>query len=85
VRCHGTPADLSMPLVIGCYCLLNVAYFAALPLADIAGSSTVGLAFGSHVAGRMGAGAVALCVAVSAFGALNASMIGGVWMPRCIR
>lgn len=63
----------AMPVVIVAYMLANVAYFFVLPLATIEKSNTVAVQFGSQVFGPIGALILALTVAASCFGALNAS------------
>ena len=63
----------AMPLVILSYILANMAYFFVLPLATIDKSNTVAVQFGSQVLGPSGALILALTVAASCFGALNAS------------
>src|SRR2546421_673066 len=63
----------AMPLVIVSYVLANVAYFFVLPLDVIAGSNTVAVQFGFKVFGHIGALDLALAVALSCFGALNAT------------
>jgi amino acid transporter len=62
----------SLPLVISCYILANVAYFLVLPISVIESSNTVAIAFGSQVFGPIGAIIFALFVSGSCFGALNA-------------
>ncbi|KNC77336.1 hypothetical protein SARC_10203 [Sphaeroforma arctica JP610] len=69
---------IAIPLVITCYLLVNVAYLAVLNVAEIMGSETVGVSYGTKLVGHSWGGTlVCLFVAVSAFGALNGSMIGG--------
>eukprot|EP01134_Creolimax_fragrantissima_P002134 CFRG2134T1 len=69
---------IAIPLVTLCYLCVNVAYYAVLNVSDIMGSETVGVAFGTNLVNSSWGGTlVCLFVAVSAFGALNGSMIGG--------
>jgi amino acid transporter len=63
----------SLPLVILCYLLANVSYFLVLPTDIIESSNTVAVAFGSQVFGPVGSLILALFVAGSCFGALNAT------------
>jgi amino acid transporter len=63
----------SLPLVILCYLLANVSYFLVLPTSVIESSNTVAVAFGSQVFGPIGSLLLALFVAGSCFGALNAT------------
>ncbi|KAI9762875.1 MAG: hypothetical protein M4579_000228 [Chaenotheca gracillima] len=63
----------SMPLVILCYLLANVAYFFVLPLSVIESSNTVAVQFGSKVFGPVGSLVLALIVSASCLGALNAT------------
>ncbi|KAF2137320.1 uncharacterized protein K452DRAFT_278746 [Aplosporella prunicola CBS 121167] len=63
----------SVPLVILCYILANIAYFLVLPLSVIDSSNTVAVAFGSQVFGPVGSLILALAVSGSCFGALNAT------------
>ncbi|KAK7204573.1 amino acid permease [Myxozyma melibiosi] len=62
----------AMPTVIVCYIAANYAYYVVLPKSDLTSSSTVALAFGDHVFGRLGAIIFTIAVALSCFGALNA-------------
>lgn len=63
----------SLPMVILAYILANLAYIFVLPTEIVNGSNTIAVAFGSTVLGRLGALVLALAVAGSCFGALNAS------------
>ncbi|KAF1811039.1 putative amino acid transporter [Eremomyces bilateralis CBS 781.70] len=63
----------SLPIVICSYLLANVAYYLVLPIHIIESSNTVAVAFGSEVFGPVGALVLALFVAGSCFGALNAT------------
>jgi amino acid transporter len=63
----------SLPLVILCYILANISYFLVLPTSVIESSNTVAVAFGSEVFGPIGSLVLALFVAGSCFGALNAT------------
>lgn len=63
----------SLPLVILCYILANISYFLVLPASVIESSNTVAVAFGFQVFGPVGSLILALFVAGSCFGALNAS------------
>ena len=63
----------AMPIVILAYLLANVAYFFVLPLDAIEKSNTVAVQFGSKVFGPIGALLLALTVAASCFGAINAT------------
>ncbi|KAH0542403.1 hypothetical protein FGG08_003158 [Glutinoglossum americanum] len=63
----------AMPLVIASYVLANIAYFFVLPSDVIAASNTVAVQFGAKVFGPIGALVLALAVAASCFGALNAT------------
>lgn len=63
----------SLPMVILAYILANLAYIFVLPAEIVNGSNTIAVAFGNTVLGRLGALVLALAVAGSCFGALNAS------------
>jgi len=63
----------SLPLVIISYLLANIAYFFVLPESVINSTNTVAVAFGQQVFGRAGSLVLALAVAGSCFGALNAT------------
>ncbi|KAK9476999.1 amino acid permease-domain-containing protein [Lipomyces japonicus] len=62
----------SMPIVIISYLSANLAYYIVLPSSELKKSSTIGLAFGELVFGRVGAIVFTITVALSCFGALNA-------------
>ena len=62
----------AMPLVILSYLLASVAYIFVLPISVIQSSNTVAVQFGSVVFGRIGSLVLAIIVAGSCFGALNA-------------
>ncbi|KAI9683801.1 MAG: hypothetical protein M1829_004135 [Trizodia sp. TS-e1964] len=64
----------SMPVVILCYILANIAYFFVLPLETIESSNTIAVEFGSQVFGPIGALVLALAVGASCLGALNATI-----------
>ncbi|KAF2097495.1 hypothetical protein NA57DRAFT_41154 [Rhizodiscina lignyota] len=64
----------SLPLVILAYILANLSYFFVLPSSVIESSNTVAVAFGAKVLGPVGSMLLALIVAGSCFGALNASL-----------
>lgn len=63
----------SLPMVILAYILANLAYIFVLPTDIVNGSNTIAVALGQTVLGRLGALILALAVAGSCFGALNAS------------
>lgn len=63
----------SIPVVILAYILANLAYIFVLPTEIVNNSNTIAVAFGDTVLGRLGALILALTVAGSCFGALNAS------------
>lgn len=63
----------ALPLVILSYLLANLAYFFVLPPSVIESTNTVAVAFGAHVLGPVGSLLLALIVAGSCFGALNAT------------
>lgn len=63
----------SLSMVLLSYLLANVAYFFVLPLATINSSNTVAVAFGRFVLGPVGSFILALVVAASCFGSLNAT------------
>jgi amino acid transporter len=63
----------SLPLVITFYILANTAYYLVLPSSVINSSNTIAVAFGQQVFGRVGSLILALLVAGSCFGALNAT------------
>lgn len=63
----------SLSMVLLSYLLANVAYFFVLPLATINSSNTVAVAFGRFVLGPVGSFVLALIVAGSCFGSLNAT------------
>lgn len=62
-----------MPAVIIFYLLANLAYYFVLPASVINSSNTVAVAFGQQVFGPVGAFLLAMMVAGSSFGALNAT------------
>ena len=62
-----------MPIVILAYLLANTAYIFVLPTAVIAKTNTIAVQFGSVVFGPIGALCLAIMVALSCFGALNAT------------
>ena len=62
----------AMPLVILSYLLASVAYIFVLPISVIQSSNTIAVQFGSVVFGRIGSLVLAIIVAGSCFGALNA-------------
>ena len=62
----------AMPLVILSYLLASVAYIFVLPISVIQSSNTIAVQFGSMVFGRIGSLVLAIIVAGSCFGALNA-------------
>ncbi|KAK9234863.1 amino acid permease-domain-containing protein [Lipomyces kononenkoae] len=64
---------VAMPIVIFCYLAANLAYYVVLPSSELTKSSTIALAFGESVFGRFGAIVFTVCVALSCFGALNAT------------
>ena len=63
----------SLPIVITFYLLANVAYFLVLPLKVTSTSQTIAVAFGAQVLGPAGSLILALIVAGSSFGSLNAT------------
>jgi amino acid transporter len=63
----------SLPLVILCYIMANVAYILVLPSDLIESSNTIAVAFGHQVFGPIGSLVLALFVTGSCFGALNAT------------
>jgi amino acid transporter len=63
----------SLSMVLLSYLLANIAYFFVLPLATINSSNTVAVAFGHAVIGPIGSLILALIVAGSCFGSLNAT------------
>jgi amino acid transporter len=63
----------ALPLVIVSYILANLAYIFVLPIDIIRQSNTIAVDFASVVFGPAGAVALAVAVAASCFGALNAS------------
>ena len=63
----------AMPLVILSYLLASVAYIFVLPISVIQSSNTIAVQFGSVVFGRIGSLVLAIIVAGSCFGALNAT------------
>ncbi|CAI6334007.1 unnamed protein product [Periconia digitata] len=63
----------SLPLVILCYIMANVAYFLVLPTSLIESSNAIAVAFGHQVFGPIGSFILALFVSGSCFGALNAT------------
>ncbi|RKP25423.1 amino acid/polyamine transporter I, partial [Syncephalis pseudoplumigaleata] len=68
---------ISLILVIACYVLANVAYFAVLPLDLIRESNTIAMEFGMTTIGPVGKFFMAVMVAMSAFGAVNGGTIVG--------
>ena len=67
----------AMPLVILSYLLASVAYIFVLPISVIQSSNTIAVQFGSMVFGRIGSLVLAIIVAGSCFGALNAMTFTG--------
>ncbi|KAF2688513.1 amino acid transporter [Lentithecium fluviatile CBS 122367] len=63
----------SLPLVIMCYIMANIAYILVLPSSLIESSNTIAVAFGHQVFGPIGSLILALFVTGSCFGALNAT------------
>ncbi|KAI9593985.1 amino acid/polyamine transporter I [Syncephalis fuscata] len=68
---------ISLVLVIACYVLTNLAYFAVLPLEMIRQSNTVAMEFGMATMGPFGKYLMAVMVTISAFGAINGGTIVG--------
>ncbi|KAI9593877.1 amino acid/polyamine transporter I [Syncephalis fuscata] len=65
---------ISCLLVIACYELANVAYFAVLPVEVIRNSSTVAMQLGLRTMGAFGGYFMAAMVVCSTFGAMNGNM-----------
>ncbi|RUS24934.1 amino acid permease-domain-containing protein, partial [Jimgerdemannia flammicorona] len=65
---------IGLPLVICCYLLSNVAYYAVLPATAVVKTNTIALDFGKKIFGPAGGIIFALCVAASCFGAANGSV-----------
>ena len=63
----------AMPVVILSYLFASVAYIFVLPFSVIQSSNTIAVQFGSVVLGRIGSLVLAIIVAGSCFGALNAT------------
>ena len=63
----------AMPLVILSYLFASIAYIFVLPVSVIQSSNTIAVQFGSVVFGRVGSLVLAIIVAGSCFGALNAT------------
>ncbi|KAL2048771.1 hypothetical protein ABVK25_010953 [Lepraria finkii] len=63
----------AMPLVILSYLLASIAYIFVLPVSVIQSSNTIAVQFGFVVFGRVGSLVLAIIVAGSCFGALNAT------------
>ena len=63
----------ALSVVVAAYLFANVSYFLVLPRATINSSNTVAVAFGKTVFGPVGAFVLALVVAGSCFGSLNAT------------
>ena len=63
----------AMPLVIASYLFANLAYIFVLPQATITSANTIGVKFGSVVFGPVGSLVLALVVAASCFGSMNAA------------
>ncbi|CAG8548374.1 8439_t:CDS:2 [Funneliformis caledonium] len=68
---------VGLPIVIVCYTLANVAYYAVLPSSVVTNTNTIALDFGRKVFGPVGGVIFALCVAASCFGAANGSIFTG--------
>jgi APA family basic amino acid/polyamine antiporter len=68
---------LGTAIVTACYMLLNAAYFYVLPLNQVAASTRVAAEATERVLGSRAAGALAIVVMVSAFGALNGIILAG--------
>lgn len=64
----------AMPLVILSYLFANLAYIFVLPPSVINSTNTIAVRFGAVVFGRVGSLILALIVALSCFGALNATI-----------
>ena len=67
--------------IIGIYLAANLAYFAVLSGAEVAGSERVAADMMRHVLGSRGAAAVSLAVMISIFAALNGSILSGSRVP----
>lgn len=65
---------ISCVVVMACYELANVAYFAVLPLETIRTSETVAMQLGLKAMGTFGGYFMAVMVCCSAFGAVNANV-----------
>lgn len=63
----------AMPLVIVAYLFANISYIFVLPPAVINSTDTIAVKFGQVVFGGIGSAVLALTVAMSCFGALNAT------------
>ncbi|CAG8565040.1 1260_t:CDS:2 [Paraglomus occultum] len=68
---------VGLPIVILCYLLTNVAYYAVLPSSVVTKTNTIALDFGRQVFGGAGGILFALLVAASCFGAANGSLFTG--------
>ncbi|GBB89743.1 hypothetical protein RclHR1_16520003 [Rhizophagus clarus] len=68
---------VGLPIVIVCYTLANVAYYAVLPSSIVTQTNTIALDFGRKIFGHVGGIIFALCVAASCFGAANGSIFTG--------
>jgi len=75
--------DLPRAIIVGTlgvmvvYVLVNIAYLAVLPPADLAASKAVATAVALRTIGPVGAVLIPLAVAISTFGSTNGSLIGG--------
>ncbi len=67
--------------IIGVYLAANVAYFAVLSGAEVAGSERVAADMMRKILGSNGAGAVSAAVMISIFAALNGSLLSGSRVP----
>ncbi|KAJ3042692.1 hypothetical protein HDV00_006749 [Rhizophlyctis rosea] len=64
-------------IIIFCYLMANVAYYAVLPAEIVGKSTTIAMDFGKEVFGSIGGIIIPLIVIGSTFGAANASIFGG--------
>jgi APA family basic amino acid/polyamine antiporter len=68
-------------LVLGVYVLVNIAYFYVLPASQVLGTNTVAADAAHRFLGNAGGAFIAVGVMISAFAALNGSILAGSRIP----
>lgn len=65
----------SIPIVLFCYIITNIAYFLVLPKRTIEATNTIGIDFGTKIFGPVGGPIFALVVCGTCFGSLNTATL----------